>query len=97
MTEEKPHTPDDSSRKYWLDNPRNVDKIFWSVILLSVLLFFADALYHKHPEFSIEKTFGFYGVYAFCACLALIMAARFLRILVRRDESYYDDKTKGES
>jgi hypothetical protein len=78
--------------KYWLDNPKNVDKIYWSVIVVSVLLFLCDALYHKHPEFGIEKVFGFYGIYGFVACVGLVLAAKGLRAWLMRDESYYDAK-----
>ena len=97
MTDQRPHTPDNGGRKYWLDNPKNVDKVYWSVIVVSVLLFFADALYDKHPEFSIEKVFGFYGIYGFVACVGLVLAAKGLRLLLMRGENYYDDKTKGDS
>lgn len=96
MTDQSPHSTDDG-KKYWLDNPKNVDKVYWSVIVVSVLLFFGDALYHKHPYFGIEKTFGFYGLYGFVACVGLVIAAKGLRVLLMRDEDYYDDKTKGDS
>lgn len=101
MTDQSPQKPEpfksDEGKKYWLDNPKNVDKVYWSVILVSVLLFFADALYHKHPEFSIETVFGFYGLYGFFACVGLVLAAKGLRVLLMRGEHYYDDKPKGDS
>tara|TARA_R110002072_G_scaffold180835_21_gene336871 strand:- start:2200 stop:2505 length:306 start_codon:yes stop_codon:yes gene_type:complete len=101
MTDQSPHNTDapksGDGRKYWLDNPKNVDKVYWSVILVSVLLFFADALYHKHPEFGIEKVFGFYGLYGFVACVGLVLAAKGMRVLLMRDEDYYDDTKKGDS
>ena len=62
-----------------------------------MLLFLADALYHKHPYFEIEKAFGFYGVFGFCACVALIITAKIVRFLVMRAENYYDPKTKDVS
>jgi len=96
MTDQTPHNAD-NGKKYWLDNPKNVDKVYWSVIVVSVLLFFADALYHKHPEFGIEKTFGFYGIYGFVACVGLVLAAKGLRRLLMRGEDFYDDKTRGNS
>ena len=97
MTDQTIHTPDDSGRKYWLDNPRNVDKVYWAVIAVSALLFLGDAFYQKHPEFEIEKVFGFYGIFGFVACVGLVLAAKGLRLLLVRREDYYDDKTKGDS
>lgn len=91
MTDQSPHSPD-NGRKYWLDNPKNVDKVYWSVIVVSALLFLCDALYHKHPQFGIEKAFGFYGLFGFIACVGLVLAAKGLRVWLMRGEDYYDEK-----
>ena len=96
MTEQTPHTPD-SSDPNSLAPPGNIGKIFWSLIVLSALVFLADALYHKHPSFGIEKLFGFYGIIGFVACIGLILAAKGLRVILMRSEDYYDDKTEGDS
>jgi hypothetical protein len=55
MTEQSPppENPGAGERKYWLDSPANVDKIYWAVVVVCGALFLADALYHKHPEFGI--------------------------------------------
>lgn len=91
MTEQSPHSAD-SGRKYWLDDPKNVDKIYWGVILVCAALFLADALYEKHPQFAIEKVFGFYGLYGFVACVGLVLAAKELRRWLMRDEDYYENE-----
>jgi hypothetical protein len=85
---EQPHTRD--PKPYWLDNPKNVDKVYWSVIVSCAALFLLDAFYEKHPEFEMEKIFGFYGLYGFVACVGLVIAAKELRKLLMRDEDYYD-------
>ena len=41
-------------RKYWLDNNRNIDKIFWGLCLLCLFLALMDLFYHRHAEFSWE-------------------------------------------
>ena len=91
MTDQSPHNAD-TGRKHWLDNPKNVDRVFWSIIVLSAVLFLCDALYHKHPQFGIEKVFGFYGLYGFIICVGLIFAAKALRTWLMRDEDFYDEK-----
>ncbi len=95
MTEQAPKT--ETGKTYWLDKPANVDKIYWGVILVSAMLFLADALYDKHPEFGIEKIFGFYGLYGFVACVGLVLAAKGLRLWLMRGEDYYDEKPGGNS
>ena len=82
--------PSPDEKAYWLDNPKNVAKVFWSVVGTCVILFVADAFYHKHVELEAESWFGFYGIYGFVACVALVLAAKELRKILMRGEDYYD-------
>ena len=77
-------------RKYWLDNPSNVTRICWALYVVCGLLFVADAFYHKHPHFAAESWFGFYAIYGFVACVGLVLAAKVLRVILKRPEDYYD-------
>jgi hypothetical protein len=77
-------------KTYWLDDKRNVDKIWYGLLAVCALLFAADAFYHKHVHFEAESWFGFYGVYGFVACVFLVLAARVLRRMLMRSEDYYD-------
>lgn len=78
--------------KYWLDDPKNVGKVVWTLGVACAGLFLADALYTKSDtHFAAERWFGFYGVYGFVACVLLVLAAKYvLRTAVKRDEDYYD-------
>lgn len=82
--------PAKDGRKYWLDDPRNVTRIYWSVFVVCGLLFVADAFYHKHPHFAAESWFGFYGIFGFVACVGMVLAAKLLRVVLKRPEDYYD-------
>lgn len=82
--------PPPDERRYWLDDKRNVDKVWYGVIAICALLFAADAFYHKHVVVPAEGWFGFYGIYGFVACVFLVLAARGLRRLLMRSEDYYD-------
>lgn len=77
-------------RKYWLDEPGNVTRIYWWLCAACALLFVADGFYAKHPHFEAEQWFGFYGIFGFVACVALVLAAKALRRLLKRPEDYYD-------
>jgi hypothetical protein len=85
---------DDSKKVYWIDQPKNVALIVWILVAVCTLLFFADALYLKHPHFEIELLFGFYGVYGFFVCVGLVLAAKWLRTILMRPEDYYDSPQK---
>jgi hypothetical protein len=82
--------PMNEEKKYWLDNPRNVDKICYVLYVVCALLVVADLFYHKHIHFNVEGWFGFYGFYGWVACVVLVLAAKVLRLIVGRKEDYYD-------
>ena len=77
-------------RDYWLDRKENVDKVYWTVWVLCGLLLLAEPLIHKHGDFSFENWFGFHGWFGFVACVALVLAAKLLRMILKRPEDYYD-------
>lgn len=87
----KPQRKSTDERKYWLDEPRNVDKVVWAIYAICGLLLVIDPFVHKHGPFAIEHWFGFYGIYGFVACVGLVLAAKELRRILKRPEDYYDD------
>lgn len=77
----------------WLDNPRNVDRIVYTLYAVCVLLFLADIGYTKHPYFAVEGWFGFYAGFGLIAATVLVLVATQFRRLVKREETYYDPDT----
>ena len=77
-------------KKYWLDDPRNVKKIVYSLYVVCALLLLADFTYHKHTHFDIEGWWGFFGIFGLVACVALVLVAKALRVILKREEDYYD-------
>lgn len=77
-------------RKWWLDEPRNRDKVFYALCVLCTVLFAADFFYDKKGYFGFEAWPGFYAGYGFIAIIALVLLAKLLRRLVKRDEDYYE-------
>ena len=90
MTENASKKENSPERRYWLDDPRNVTKIYRGLLVVCAGLFAADLLYDKHAKFAVEEWFGFYGLYGFVACVFLVLAAKQLRKLLMRSEDYYD-------
>lgn len=79
---------DDDRR--WLDDPRNVTRVVYGLAVLCGLAFLADFFYTKHPHFAFEGWFGFYAVYGFAGSVGLVLSAKWLRRVLRRDEDYYE-------
>ncbi|MEQ8226577.1 MAG: hypothetical protein RIA64_00690 [Rhodospirillales bacterium] len=80
----------DVPHRHWLDEPNNVKKIVRALFVVCGLLFIADAFYEKHSHFGVENVFGFYAIYGFVMCVALVLAAKLMRVFLMRDEDYYD-------
>ena len=74
----------------WLDQSKNVTKIYRGLWTFGGLLAAADLLVHRHAEAGFDGLFGYYAAYGFVACVALVLAAKLLRRAVMRPEDYYD-------
>lgn len=91
--------PDDRSgrratgqdKRYWLDDPRNVTKLVYGLLALCAASVLADLFYEKHVHYGVEKIIGAYGLYGFLGCAVLVLGARELRKILKRDENYYRD------
>jgi hypothetical protein len=81
---------DPQEQPYWLDSPRNVDRLVHVFYVVSALLLAIDVFVLKHGPYSIEHIPGFYGVFGFLACVALVLIAKQLRRVLMRPENYYD-------
>lgn len=77
-------------KRYWLDDPRNVRRLYLGLWIFGVVLIVLDLVIHRHAEVGFDGWFGFYGVYGFVACVTLILAAKLLRRVLMRPEDYYD-------
>ena len=64
-------------------------KIFIAILALSVV---AQFFVEGHPLFAPERLFAWNALYGFLACAALILGAKALGLLIKRDERYYDDR-----
>ena len=88
-----PSPQDDNERTgkaYWLDQPRNVDRLVYGLFAVCGLLVLADLFYDKHTHFAFEGWFGFFAWFGFIGCVGLVLLAKAMHRVVKRDEDYYD-------
>ena len=78
-----------SSRNHWLDEPRNVKRLWRAFLALLVLTVLAELVVTLHPHFEIEALPAFHAAYGFIACAAMIVAAKILGVLLKRPDTYY--------
>ena len=76
----------------FLDDMKNVDRLVYGLYALCAVLFLADFAYHKHVYLAIEEFPGFYALYGFIMCAALVICAKGMRVILKRPEDYYAPK-----
>ena len=89
-----------SGKRHFFDDPGNVRlvlRILYAVCAAFFLLDLVDLALHlsgsgqlRHAERSWEGWPGFYPIYGFVACTALVLIAKEIRKVLMRDEDYYD-------
>jgi len=75
----------------WIEKPgmlKRMWKIFVGIVVGLVAIDFV--IPHDHTYLIFETIPGFSAVYGFVACTALVVFAKLLRKLCKRDMKYYD-------
>ena len=73
----------------WLARPSSVRllwRIFWAVLALTVA---AQAVIKVKGYFGVDGWFAFGAIYGFLSCLAMVLFAKGLGYVLKRDENYY--------
>ncbi len=65
--------------------------VFWLVVGIAALLVAVDFLTRALDDAPHSGFAGWFGVYGFVMAVFLVMAARLMRIFLKRPETYYDD------
>lgn len=86
----------ENEKKYLFDNPRNVKRFLYFLYGSCALLFALDFVIYRHVKHSWENLWGFYAIYGFVGCVALVMIAKWLRRFLMRPEDYYDHEGKAD-
>lgn len=74
----------------WLERPGHADMVLKVFYGLCGLLLVLGLFLPQHGKFQIELWPGFYALFGFIACVALVLIAKELRKLLMRPEDHYD-------
>lgn len=80
---------DRAEKRYWLDDPRNVERVVYALYTVCGLLLVIDIFVEKHGPW-IAHLYAFYAWYGFIGAFALVLAAKLMRRVIMRPEDYYD-------
>ena len=78
-----------ASHTCWLDEPKNVKRLWRGFIAVLVMAVLAEIVVNTHPKFAIEGLFGFSAAFGFIACVLMILGAKVLGWLIKRSDTYY--------
>ena len=78
-----------SPRNHWLDEPRNVRRLWRGFLMLLAVTVVAEFFITLHPHFEVESLPAFHALFGFLACAAMIFVAKVLGILLKRPDTYY--------
>ena len=78
-------------QKHWLVRPRTIRNLWIGsgvVLAITVLL---QLVIPIKGHFGIDSYFGFFAAFGFFSCVAMVIAAKFLGIFLKRPDDYYDN------
>ena len=77
---------------HWLVRPGTVRGLWigFSVVLAALVL--GDLLIHPHAGFGIDGAFGFHAWYGLGACVAMVLFAKGLGVVLKRSDTWYEER-----
>lgn len=89
-SEVKEHAlPDDAS---WFEKPGNIRLMIVGLVVVCIGLVLADFFYENHHQHfpKYESIIGFQAWFGFAAFVVAVFVGKALRLVIKRDEDYYD-------
>jgi len=81
----------EDNNKHWLLRAKTIRLLWVGFIVVLAMLVMADLFLHPHPVVGIDATFGFYAWYGLLTCVAMVLLAKALGMLLKKPDTYYDE------
>ena len=79
------------SEEHWLARPQTIRQSWIVFIAILVLTVLAQVFIKVKGYFGVDGLFGFGAAFGFLCCAAMVVLARLLGPILKRDDRYYDD------
>ena len=79
------------SSDHWLVRPKTIRLLWIAFIVILVLTVIPDFFIHQYDEFGLEGSFGFYAWFGFGSCVLMVVGAKVLGYVLKRESRYYGD------
>jgi hypothetical protein len=74
---------------HWLVRPTTIRRLWWAFAVVLALTVAAQFFIYVKGYFGVDGWFGFGAFFGFLSCLAMVLFAKALGILLKRNEDYY--------
>ena len=88
-TSGQPQHPGGGTRDAWLARPSSIRLLWWVFVAVLALSVAAQWVFKVKGYFAVDGWLGFGAVFGFLACLVMVLCAKVLGWLLKRDQSYY--------
>ena len=82
---------------YFFDKKENIQRVLYVFYALCILLLGGDLVIHRHEMHPWDTLLGFYPLFGFVACVALVLVAKEMRRWLMRDEDYYEKESGDDA
>lgn len=76
---------------HWLVRPATIRKLWWGFSIVLALTVAAQFIVYVKGYFGVDSWFGFGAAFGFASCLAMVLVAKALGFVLKRNEDYYGD------
>lgn len=81
----------DPKDDHWLVRPSTIRLLWIGSSLVLAALVLADLFIDHHPHFGIDGWPGFAAGFGFLSCVAMVVGAKGLGMLLKKPDDYYDE------
>jgi hypothetical protein len=83
--------PDSDQELHWLVRPKTIRLLWWLFSAILALTLIAQFYVHIHEYFTVDGWPGFYAIFGFLSCVAMVVFAKVLGFVLKRPDNFYDD------
>ena len=77
-------------KSHWITRPANIRRLWMVFIAVLLATVTAGGLVHGHAYFTVDGTFAFNAWYGFATCVGMVLIAKGLAVVLKRNDTYYD-------
>ncbi|MEJ2532966.1 MAG: hypothetical protein P8Y92_14320 [Halioglobus sp.] len=82
----------DADTGHFLGRPGVIRRLWWGFSIVLGLTVLAQLVFPVKGYFAVDGWFGFGAVYGFLSCLAMVLVAKALGVLLKRPGDYYKER-----